>query len=200
MRYLLAVIALSFYASAQTLIPTDAPNTITAGSTTTVTLTYTAAGASPASGLEWVSTVPAGATITWTAGAALTAASKTMTCSMDGLTCLGYDLTTNTIGSGVIATGTLTVPAKGAQTFTITTALGASATGTSIPMMGGAVGILATSPYDLNQDGLVNVADLFIAAQQAAGVLPCTTAAFDAGHCDIVAVLKLVADALSATP
>ena len=200
MRALLAVIALSLCAHAQTIIPTDAPNTITAGATTTVTLTYTQLPATPAAGLEWIVTIPTGATIAWAPGPALAAVNKTMTCSTNGLTCLAYDLTTNPIGNGVIATGTLTVPAKGAQTFAVATPLGSTGAGISIPMMGGAVGILATSPYDLNSDGLVNVADLLIAAQQAAGVLPCTTANFDNGHCDIVAVLKLVADSLSANP
>ncbi len=198
MYKLIAVIALSLCARAQSIIPTVSPSTVVAGKTTTVTLTYTA-GSTPAAGLQWTDTLPPSSTVVWTISAAATANGKQLDCNATGTTCLLFGLNQTAISAGVIATGVLTIPNKGSQTFTVTSALGADPNGISIAVGAGAIGILGTSIYDLNGDGLVNISDLVIAAQQSVGT--CTTADFNGdGKCNIIDLLLLVVDSLSGNP
>jgi hypothetical protein len=186
----------------QTILPTVTPNAIPVNKTVTITLTYNP-GPSQAAAIQWASVLPAGSTIIWSLSSGPTSENKTLSCNSSGLICIIYGLNTTTIAGGILATGILSVGATGhgPQTFTVSSAFGADATGLAISMSGGAVGYSIVSIFDLNADGLVNAADLSLAIQQVIGNTACVTADFNNdGKCDSVDILLLVLDSMSPNP
>ncbi len=57
-------------------------------------------------------------------------------------------------------------------------------------------GLLATSPCDLNDDGVVNIADVQIAVNQVLGISACTMNLDGTGTCDVADVQRVIAAAL----
>ena len=200
MRLVIAFIALSLCAVGQSLSATASPSTVSVGKPSTLSLTYTA-GSDPAAAVQWSTGLPTGGAITWTIAAGATAAGKQLSCTTAGTTCLLFGLNVTPLTNGVVATGVYTSTTKGQNTVGVNGALGADAAGVSITMSGSGAGVFESSPFDLNGDGLVNSADLLLAAQQALGIAPCGTADFNGdGKCNIIDLALLAVDSLSANP
>ncbi len=200
--------ALSLFAAAmfaQTVAPTLTTNSVAAGKNYTLSVNFSA-GATPAAGLQWTMALPTGVTATWTVAGVDTADGKSLSCTTSNTgsqTCIVVGLNTTTITTGIVATAALTFAPtlRGAQTFTISSPLSASATGSALTTTGSAITVTVLSPYDLNGDGVVNNADLLIAIGQALGMSPCTTADFNGdGVCNIQDLVLLAVDSASTTP
>jgi len=200
-KSVLSLFAFSVALAAQTLTPTVSPTSVVAGKPSTLTLTY-APGATPAAAVQWSFVAPTGGAIgTWTAGAASTAAGKTVTCG--SIVCVDYGLNQNVLGAGALASVTVTPPstARGPLTLTIAAPLSADAQGNALSTTAVTVTLIALSPFDLNGDGKVDAADLIIAVNQVIGLQPCTTADFNGdGVCNVQDLVLLIADSFSANP
>jgi len=189
--------------AAQSLVPSAAQNTVTAGKPLTITAAYTSGGTFGAAALEWSLGAGTGVIGAWTAGASATAAGKSVTCSTAGTVCVLAGLNTNILATGPVASTTVTFPAatRGSQAIAISGASGADAVPNGFTVSGNTINVTVTSPFDLDGSGKVDAADLILVIQQILGITPCTTADFDGdGKCDVVDLMRFVADALSATP
>jgi hypothetical protein len=155
-------------------------------------------------GVEWTLSLPAPITAGAPAlGAAAIAAGKAVTCgtSTQALTttCIligdGSTLNNTPIGSGVIATIPITVPAStapGVYGASLTSLLGASTavptTSITIPKASGNITVVA-SIYDLNGDGVVNAADVqLMLSQNLAGTCVAPASGVGDGKCGLVDV------------
>lgn len=211
MKTFLLLLVASALSLAQSITPSVSPATVVAGKTSTLTLTF-APGSTAASAIQWSVTPPTGVTVSaWTIGAAGTSASKSLTCAGTSTQiCVLAGLNTTAIGSGVVATATVTLASsdRGSEVESLAGVLGASATAASIAVTGGSATLTATSPFDLNQDGVVNALDLALAIQQVDGTAVCNapgnnpiTADFNGdGVCNVLDLILLVLDSQSATP
>lgn len=128
---------------AQSLTPTLSTTYLNAGQTSVLTLTLAASGTAPVAGIQWNLNLPAGVTVAWTVGTEATAAGKSLDCAAGAAisTCLVVGLNTTTLGSGIVATGTLSFASTvlGAQTLTITPTAGVNAVGTGVALTGSSV-------------------------------------------------------------
>ena len=125
----------------------------TPGSTVSLNLSFSAGGNAPAA-LEWSLSYPS-ATVTSfqaTAGPALTASSKTLSCNGGGgvLTCVAAGLNSGAIGSGVVAvlTATVSASAGGTVSIPIGNLMGANPDGTfeAVSGTGATIAISPTVP------------------------------------------------------
>jgi len=158
-----------------------------------LTITLTLAGAPAVSALQATIVLPSG----WTAGtsvasAALTGAQKQVICGT--ALCLVYGLNVAAIPVGAVLTIPVTIAASaalGPQQVTLTNAMGASSTGSSVPATVAPLTVTLFSPYDLGGQGFISVADVTsIAAMVAAG--NCTVDVVGNGLCNDLQVMAEV--------
>ena len=169
MKHVLAVsLLVSALASAQTLTLTG-PAKARPGQTISVQVVL----ASPPADLaatQWDATLPAGYTAAAVAGAATTAAAKTLYCNADSTRCLTVGINANLYAAGVVATYALKIPAlaaPGPVTIPFCCAIGAQLSGNAAVLSAGV-------PYtftvlrnaDLNEDGAVDLLDLQMMIQE----------------------------------
>lgn len=189
---------------AQTLTPNMTPIALVAGSATAVPVQLNfISGIDPIAALEWSTVFPASIGGTWTAGTAITAANKTLACSVTGTICIAYGLNQNIIATGVAGVLQLLAASsvRGPQTVTIGGGLGAGVSALGVAVSTSNLLVTVYSPFDLNQDGKVDALDLALVIQQAIGVTVCGTADFNHdGVCNVLDVVALVVDSLSPTP
>jgi hypothetical protein len=127
--------------------------------------------------MQWSLGLPTGYTVSKaTAGAASTAAAKTLYCNAVWLNCLAVGINANLYAAGVVATHLVTVPAgatPGAAVITMPGAtpligvVGATLIGDAAPLTVGpayTVAVLATT--DLNGDGKTDILDLQLMIQE----------------------------------
>jgi hypothetical protein len=170
MRLLLAC-AFAALAWGQTLTLTGPP-TARPGTTIPVTLALAAPPASLAAA-QWTVGLPAGYTATAAAGAASTAAAKTLHCKPDSTLCLTVGVNANLYAAGVVATYQLAIPANaspGQVSIPLTGVIGAALDGSSAGLGAGvpfAFAVLART--DLNGDGVTDVLDLQLMIQEILG-------------------------------
>lgn len=152
----------------QTLTLTG-PATARPGTTIPVTLTLAAPPASLAA-TQWSVGLPAGYTATAVAGAASTAAAKTLYCNSLSTLCLTVGVNTNLYADGVVATYQVTVPTNaspGQVSIPLTGIIGAALNGGSTGLGAGvpfAFAVLAAT--DLNGDGKTDALDLQLMIQE----------------------------------
>jgi hypothetical protein len=151
------------------------PATVRPGEAVTVSVSL--AGTSAAYAFGWTMAKPAGVTMAATAGAASIAAQKTV---IEGPTgkLIGYGINANPIQPGELAKYTFTVPATAVGgstlTFSVTEALGATLTGTAIPVAAVApLAVRVLKSQDANGDGKVDGVDVLITAHQVVGLAAC---------------------------
>ena len=206
-KLLLFLIALPLLA--QSVALTVTPQKLASGGTAVLTLTFTdSSSSSGMAAAQWTLTPPAGATLAAPAlGAASTAAGKVIQCGTGSFAALcldagiGSTLNANIIGSGVLATYAVTVPAgtaPGPIPLGLTGLLGANATaGSAVALATTGTTLTVTSIYDLNGDGVVNSADVQIMVT-AFQTPTCTgaAAAVGDGKCDITGVMQEILAAL----
>ncbi len=114
-----------------------ASGTVVAGGSVVLNLSLTSVGPQP-SGLQWTFTYPAGdvTSMQVAAGAAATAALKTVSCgtAAGSMTCILFGMNTTAIGDGVVATLTLQAASSsaGAIVVGVANAIATSGAGTSI--------------------------------------------------------------------
>lgn len=135
------------------------------GSTAITSLAFTAGSTSPA-GLEWTLAYPANQItgITASAGAAATAAGKSIVCaSASGvLTCLMTGLNTTGIGTGTVANFQVTLASNATSTsIAVTNPMGVAGSGTGLPSLAASGGVITITtlssvtcnPASLNENG-----------------------------------------------
>lgn len=192
--------------AAQSIGVSVSPAQVSPGGSAVVTLTYADSVPSAGiAGLQWTFTLPAGLTAgTDAPGAATTAAAKVISCGPTGI-CIdagtGATLNATVITSGVLATIPVTVAATatpGADSLALSGVMGASAAGLLVTVTAAPATLTVLfSKYDLNQDGLVNGADVLLSLNQADGTAPCTNADVDGtGKCEVADVILEVLAAL----
>lgn len=147
------------------------PATVRPGETITVNVNATlAAPPSSLAATQWSITVPAGYIASAVAGAASTAAGKTLYCNDASTTCLTVGINTNVYAVGVVAVYTLTIPssaAPGMVTIPLSGVVGATLAGDAAALTAGAAySFTILAPTDLNGDGKTDVQDLQIIVQQ----------------------------------
>src|SRR3954452_8717707 len=101
-----------------------------------IALSLSTAGVS-VSAVQWTLTYPATATnMSITAGPALTAAGKTLTCSplAGGYNCIASGMNTTAIGSGIVANVSATV--SGTTTIALSNSLGSDPAGSAVTITG----------------------------------------------------------------
>jgi hypothetical protein len=184
-------------------------STIAPGAIIQLPLTLAPAAGAQVLGTQWRATLPLGITaIGWTPVAlTLTQASQALTCRPDNTICL-------IVGSLVAADGSmipssafagesarLTVQVSqalppGSYPITLSETISTDAEGTLIPTTGVGVTLIIpapASPYDLNQDGVVNGVDVGIASDQALGKTPCTNGDVNGdGKCNVRDVRQVI--------
>jgi hypothetical protein len=110
-----------------------------------VALSLSTAGVS-VSALQWTLTYPSTATnMSITAGPALTAAGKTLTCSplAGGYNCIASGMNTTAIGSGIVANLSATV--SGTSTIAVSNSLGSDPAGNAVTITGGGGSIVVAA-------------------------------------------------------
>jgi hypothetical protein len=194
-KFLLGLILSAVFANAQSFSLSLSPASVQAGGTTTLTITY--ADSSPSSNtaaMEWALSLPAGITAgSYTAGAALTAAVKPISCGASICVAAGDGATLNdtVIGSGVVATVPLTISSTitpGSEAITLTSLLGATATNPStVALTVTPATETVLSRYDLNGDGVVNATDVGIMLGDVIGTAICSGQSLNVGDgkCDV---------------
>src|SRR5665213_238937 len=131
----LATLAIA-QASAQQVSLSLGSGSTTPGSSTALTLSMTATGGALPTSLEWTMNYPADVT-----AATVVGGPKSASCSSTAgsTTCLMFDLTTNVIPNGTVATATFTISAgslSASVPITISGLMAADAAGNSIPSSG----------------------------------------------------------------
>lgn len=162
------------------------PSSVTAGQAITMTLNCTGCASSNLQAIQADVSVNGLTGMMCSAGAQLSAASKTTTCAIvgPGYRLIAAGINNNVISDGAEAIFTGTVPSSAAGTklsFTLTNQLGASSSGTAPNLtatavtvtVGSPLAVIIPSPCDLNMDGVINATDLGITIEQALG-LPTT--------------------------
>lgn len=209
MRNALAFVALfAAAAAAQSLaiaqpsvIVSVSPASVLPGGTAVVTLAYVDSAISAnIAGVEWANIgLPAGVVTT---NPTSSVASKVLSCGP--VACIlagtGSPLNATVIGSGVIATIPITIGASVAP-GTINLALsglkGATAAGAAAAIQSIGAVLTVASKYDLNGDGLVNMADVQIMLTQAEnGTCTAPSSGVGEGQCVIDDVLLEILAAL----
>ena len=116
------------------------------GSVVSLNLSLTTGSTTPA-GLQWTLSYPPSviSSVITTAGPALTAAGKTLSCggSAGSVTCLATGMNTNPIGSGAVAvvTASLAAGTSGTAAIAMSNTMGAGADGTVLSLSGAGGGI-----------------------------------------------------------
>jgi hypothetical protein len=166
----------------QSLSLSVSPASVAPGGTATLTLNF--ADTSPTAdlaGIEWIVSLPAGVTAgAAVVGAAGTAAGKLINCGATGICIvIGNGATVNDTGiaSGALATVPLTVApttAPGTLSIALSGVSGATGPGLAAMVTTSPINLKVTSKYDLNGDGVDNLADVLIILGEALGTSPCT--------------------------
>jgi hypothetical protein len=134
-----------------------------------------------------------------TVGAASVAASKQISCSTNNTLCLVYGINQNVIGNGVVATVPMTVSptaTTGLVTFGLTNLVAANKDATAMSISSGTTfQFRITSRADINNDGVVNSADVSLMADQVT-TNTCSDDQNGDSVCNIVDVLVVVLRAM----
>ena len=150
-------------------------------------------------GVQWTAGLPANWPVAATAGPVATAVGKTLYCTEDKRTCLVVGLNANTLGNGEIARYALTVPAgtaPGTYQVPLTGLLAGSAAAIAQPIQPGAVfEIRVLAGADINGDGVVTMADVFLMIDMALSRTACTADQNGDGQCNLLDVLLVLRDA-----
>lgn len=202
MKTALLLIALCATAVAQvSLSGTGA--TVRPGQTMAVTLSLS----SPVAGLQFEIVPPAGVTsILPTAGQALGAAGKTLSCAplATGATrCVIVGLNANTFSGPLLTIGAVVAPNAplGPMSMIASALVGVDAGGSLVPLTATAANWTVTVAYDLTSDGLVDAKDLSAVVDQILGEMQCQTADFDlSGSCTLEDAAILISAALAPQP
>lgn len=161
MKALLLAALMPFGLWAQTLTLTGPTGPVKPNVPVTFTLTLSGASTNLAA-LQWGANMP-NSSLTWTIGAAGTAAGKTLYCASAGNICVLVGLNQTALANGVIATATWTPQSSGTFSYNVSAPLGASNASTAAAVTvtpGTGLSLTITSPCDLNADGLINVSDV----------------------------------------
>jgi hypothetical protein len=164
MKTLILAFLLGATAVAQTLTLVPSVTVAQPGSTFTLRVV---SSASAAAGLQWtvgVTGSTAGLSGQVALGDKAAATQKTLACKPDQTTCLIYGMNQTAIGSGDVATYTVSVPA-GAPSGTISLKLsgvvGVRGDGTSLTVSAGPEAtVIVPSKYDLVSDGKLDMGDV----------------------------------------
>lgn len=169
MKRTITIFLVALSCHAQTIMLTTTAQSARVGQPIPLSLTFTDATPSSAmAAIQWA--LSPAIPLTWTAGAASTAAAKTIACSPTTSNCIAYGVNQNLLASGVIATTSLTIPAgtpTGPYTLslpanspTVFGLLGATVTGSGIPLPAASLTINILSRFDINSDGVVDNSDV----------------------------------------
>ena len=159
---LIALLALPLTAQQATLTMTG-PATVRPGATINANLSLSSPGSNLA-GLQWSVSLPVGYTATASAGAASTAAGKTLYCNPAASLCLTVGVNQSLYAAGVVATYQIAIPSSapaGSVTIPLSGLVAASLDAQNIPITAGPTySVTVLSRFDLNGDGAVNIQDL----------------------------------------
>lgn len=187
---------------AQTLTLTPPAGAVRPGDTVTASVSFVSAPSSPAAALQWSLTIPPGevSAVVWSDGAALTAASKGVTCSERSgrWTCVAAGQNQTPINSGVVATVSMKIGDSSQATAVNLGPLIAATPAADPLVVTAAGGFPIFSLCDLTGDGRIDTADTLAATFQALAITPCVSADITRdGKCDAVDVQRV---ANAATP
>lgn len=144
----------------------------------TISVNVSLSGTAPdLAAMQWSLGLPTGYTVSKaTAGAASTAAGKTLYCNAAWVNCLAVGINANLYAPGVVATHLVTVPlgaTLGSATITIPGAapligvVGATLVGGAAPLtVGPAYAFNVLAPTDINGDGKTDIMDLQFMIQE----------------------------------
>jgi hypothetical protein len=199
MKLIPLFLLLASAAFCQSLTLTSSAATVKPGSQILLTVGFTdAVPSANVAGVQWTLVAPPG--LIASAPTSLVS-NKPTTCNLATCLIVGDSIPLNSapLTSENLAAITLSFPnsvGPGPLTFSLSNTLGATVAGASVALNSPTVTVQILSPYDLNGDGVVNLLDVQLAAQQADGLLPCTTANFGSG-CNISAVELVILAALA---
>jgi hypothetical protein len=175
-RCLLLMLAFAVAAAAQTSVVFLAgPISTKPGMTVVLDVRTSGAMPGPIAGLQWTIQFPPN---NWVAtvvpGVAANVAGKdVLVCSADNATCVLVGLNVATIGNGSVAQYTVTIPATAATgrvTIGVSGVMAAGPTGLEVPTtLGPAYVLIVLDRADLDANGVVDIADVRMMAQEAVG-------------------------------
>lgn len=188
---LLLFLAASAFGQAITLTPSA--SVVYPGEPLTIAVTL--GGNTTPAALQWTSPKP---NVGVVAGAALTAAAKTVQCATvnGATTCLASGLNKTKIGDGVLATLSIPTAAPGALSFGLTNVLGATDAALPINYTTAPVSVTVTTRCDVDKSGVTNADDVNAYLPQFFGSAPCTQSLTGDGKCDVRSVIVLIFAAL----
>lgn len=201
--FLSALLSGSAFAQALTLSVASPVTSARPGATYGLNVTLAGSAGLAIAGVQWSIVLPAGFAPTVTAGAASTAANKTVTCSTataagGTMICLSVGLNSTPFADGVVAVMSGTVPVTatiGAVNFLTSADLAATAAGAGAAIAAGApLAFTVLSPCDLNGDGKIDAADLALEVGFVVNPSSCQAPAgdFDGdGKCTVIDAVRL---------
>lgn len=187
---MLGLLATGYCLAQDTLTVTASPAVVRPGQTTTITLSL---AGSPVVSDQWTLVGPTG----WALGSqavtpAVGAVPKQLTCGPT--TCFIWGLNVLPIPVGATVTANLTAPANalpGPQTVSLSGLVAVSALGSAVTLSGVNATITVLSPFDINGDGQVTVADVnAIVAEVASGT--CANDVVGNSQCNVLQVIAEV--------
>lgn len=195
------ICGLTLSLAAQSSLSISGPPVARPGETLNLTLNLSASPTPnlPA-GLGYLLGVPSGWTATGAIGPAGISAAKSLYCATGDAFCLIVGMNTNPIQSGTVASYSLQIPASASPGTTpipvIKLELG-DFLGTELTAAAGSLyAVKILSRQDINGDGSVTSADVFLILDMALGKTSCTADQNGDGQCRLIDVL-LVINALS---
>src|SRR5262249_34331601 len=175
--------------TAQNQLTISGPATARPGDTILISIAITS---NEAAGGQWSLDHPAGVVLTPVTESA--PASKTLSCSADGATCLVWGMNSSSIAPGTVAQIAAAVTSTGPAVFTLSGVIAGTPDGAAIPVAAGpqlVVNILA--PEDLNGDGKIDIQDAQIVVDQATGRTVCGSGDLNKdGKCDLLDLMRLI--------
>ena len=193
-----ALFSLSLYGQSLSL---TGPATVKQGKTFTINVNLAGSTATAPAAAQWTLNVGGGLSTT---GTSTSVPNKNVQCSTAANPlCIIYGINQNVIPSGVIASHTISVPANtptGSKSFSLVSPIAVTTTGASWPITSGTpianpYTIIVTSIADINNDGVINSADVGLMADQVTSGT-CTDDQNGDSACNIIDVYLVVLRAL----
>lgn len=193
-----ALFSLSLYGQSLSL---TGPATVKQGKTFTINVNLTGSTATAPAAAQWTLNVGGGLSTT---GTSTSVPNKNVQCSTAANPlCIIYGINQNVIPNGVIAAHTISVPANtptGSKNFSLVSPIAVTTTGASWPITSGTpiatpYTIIVTSIADINNDGVINSADVGLMADQVTGGT-CSDDQNGDSACNIIDVYLVVLRAL----